>query len=161
MAKWVSEERRELIYQSQVSEFQFFEYIFARRFCLLMLLNRPLAALKEVLEFLQQMSQRIEKFAAQFPTPAQAATFKNIWAFSAGYSIINHPTMVPFVRRAPEQLTRESSKTFSLLGDILYYTRSRVSSCLYIATFINQCIDGCSIGISIRRTFSCSFAFWR
>ena len=53
--QWLSPERRDLIYQNQVSDVQLHEYMFARRFCLLMLLNRPLVALREAMDFLQNI----------------------------------------------------------------------------------------------------------
>lgn len=86
-----------------------------------------MTALNDVIPFLQQMSNNFDKYSEQFSSIEQAKMFKHIWSFSAAFSILKHFAVQQFLSTAPGQLTRETSKSYSLLGDILYYARSRVS----------------------------------
>ena len=124
---WSSEVRRELIYQNQVSEIQFLEYVCSRRFFLLVKLNRTYEALKEVLEFLQLIDKNLTIHQKKDEKKEEEyVTFKALWAFSAGFSVFILPEIQNYLSSIPNQLTRDTSKTFSLLGDVLYFVRTRV-----------------------------------
>ena len=87
-------------------------------------LNRPLVALRAAIQFLQTTNHRFSIYSESVDIPA---FFKYFWSFAAGHSIINCAELLQTAYNPTrDKLHRDTSKIYGLVGDLLYYIRSKV-----------------------------------
>lgn len=144
--EWASVQVREKIYLNQLAEFDFRHYVFSRKFSLLINMQRPFAAVRLAILFLQDLYDlTLRSCAAEGSskeTLAKVILFLSSWtcAFVAAIendtrlqAALNLSTPPPPATAAAASSTDggpppllAGHKCYSALGDLIYCARSKV-----------------------------------
>ena len=142
--EWASVQVREKIYLNQLSEFDFRHYVFARKFSLLINMQRPFAAVRLAITFLQSLydltlrSCTTENSSKE--SLAKVILFLSSWTCAFVSSIENDTRLQEALHLHVSPANNSSSsstdgvsppllsahKCYSALGDLIYCARSKV-----------------------------------